>query len=350
MKTVTVDAADLATEIKWMTKLGSSTPPAGVVQVRILLGALQLRRTDLEQYRESLIPGQGADQSCIEVDTVRFSDLMKGERGPATVGIDGDHLSIQLPNRILRINSVEADFPEWPVFERGKERAAVLGAKQLSRALTSVTTDDTLPALTNAYFEKGVIYTTDRYRMTRVIYDTDGLTALVPAQALRSFTSGNRVVTVKTGLGSQFGTTDIPMVQMSSGGRTVTVRIPDHSFPQVEHLIPVSPDIKVMFRRSQLIAAASGEYVTLIVDGNSMRVVSSSSDKVVEIEEKIEVTPLVESADPFTITLRTKYLHDCLRTMASGLALLEATGPLKPLMFSDISGTTNHLIMPYRNG
>lgn len=350
MKTVTVNAEDLVREVKWMTRLKPSAAPASnIMQVRILLGALQLRRTDLDQYRESLIKGTGADQSCIEVDTELVMDVMKlHKQGRALVGIDEDRLVIQVSGQIIRIKGVTSqEFPEWPVFERDKERSAAVGARKLFRAMTSVSKDEVLPILGNVSFESGAMYTTDRFRMTRVIYDTDGFTALVPSVALRAFSIGDGLAIITTGNGAVAGKTDIPMVRVSSGRRSVVVRIPDGDFPNVERLIPESPTTKVTFHRDTLLAASSGQRTTIKVDGTTMTVTGSNQDGDVEIEKSITVTPIAESG-PFTVSLLTQYLVDCLKAMNSGLVLFEATEPDKPLAFSDVDQATMHLVMPVR--
>jgi DNA polymerase-3 subunit beta len=350
IKTVTVNAEDLVREVKWMTRLRpSAAPSSNIMQVRILLGALQLRRTDLDQYRESLIKGNGADQSCIEVDTELVMDVMKLHRqGRALVGIEDNRLVIQVSGQIIRIKGVESQkFPEWPVFERDKERSAAVGAKKLSRVMTSLSKDELLPILTNVSFDGGAMYTTDRFRMTRVVYDTDGFTALVPSVALRAFSSGDGMAIITTGNGAVAGQADIPMTRVSSGGRSVVVRIPDGDFPNVERLIPESPTTRVMIHRESLLSAASGHRVVIKVDGAVMTVTGSSQDSDVEIEKSIVVTPFTESG-PFTVSLLTRYLTDSLGAMNSGLVLLEATEPDKPLALSDVDQSTMHLIMPIR--
>ena len=350
MKTVTVNADDLVREVKWMSKLKDATSPTGnIMQVRILLGALQLRRTDLDQYRESLITGTGADQSCIEVDTDLIMDVMKLHRnGQAEVSINDDRLVIQVSGQVIRIKGVEtARFPEWPVFERDKERASTIGARKLNRVMTSLPGDDTIPVLTNVSFDNGAMYATDRFRMTRVVYDTDGFTTLVPASVLRAFSSGDGIAIITTGNGAVAGTTDIPMVRVSSGGRSVVVRIPDGDFPNIQWLIPEAPTTRVMLRRGELAAAIGEHRCTITVSGESMSVVSTSIDGKVEIEKTIAVTPIGIS-EPLTTTLSTKYLADSLKAMNSGLVLFEATEPDKPLSFSDADQATTHLVMPIR--
>ena len=350
MKTVTVNAEDLIREVKWMSRLKDTTAPASsVMQVRILLGALQLRRTDLDQYRESLIVGRGADQSCIEVDTGLVMDVIKLHKlDRALVGIDEDRLVIQVGGQVIRVKGVTpGKFPEWPVFERDKERSAAVGSRKLTRVMTSLSTDENLPVLGNVAFDNGAMYTTDRFRMTRILYDTGGFTVLVPATALRAFSSGDGMAIIATGTGSVAKQTDIPMVRVSSGGRSVFVRIPDGEFPNVERLIPESPTTRVMLHRDALLAAASGHRTVLKMDGGVLTAVGSDEKGDIEIEKSIKGTPIGESAS-FTATLMTKYLTDCLKAMNSGTVLFEATEPDKPLAFSDVDQSTLHLVMPIR--
>jgi DNA polymerase III sliding clamp (beta) subunit (PCNA family) len=348
---LTIDVAILAAEAAWLARLkpgpGFNTVTSAV-QVSTLVGGLQLRRTDFDQHRETVIPAAGGGQATVIVEANKLASLLKGAVGNAVIDIDDSGLSIGEATRTVRLKSLEDEFPAWPSFTPTGE-GAVVGAKQLARVLTSIGTDDTMPMLTVVAFDGGSMITTDRFRMTRVHYADAGFTTLVPGVVTRAFAGGNEVVTVEPGTGG----TDQALVRLSCGGRSIVVGVPDVSFPNWRHLIPADPPLSVMLRRDDLRAAAAGDNVVITVNGTpTMKVCSTDDAGDVEIEQSVPVSMLGPTMDgavlPFTVKLRTKYLTECLRSITCGAVRFQATAADKPVMVTDVGGAELHLIMPIR--
>lgn len=346
-RTLKIDATVLAHEAAWMAKLrtgGAFNQVTEAVQVAAVLGALQLRRTDFEQCRETVIPAEGVGQDVVTVNAAKLAALLKGAIGTALVDVSDSGLSIEHAGRTVRIKATDDEFPAWPSFTPTDE-AALLGAQQIARVLTSVGTDDTLPALTAVAFEGGAMVTTDRYRLTRITYADSGFTTLVPGMALRAFASGNELVRVEPG---KHENTDQALVRLSSGGRSIVIPTPDCTFPQWRSLIPTNPPLSLMLRRNDLIAAAGGENVVITVENKRMVVCSVDKDGDVEIEQSVSMTMLEGTDSPFTVKLRTKYLTECLRGITCSAVRFRATAPTKPVMLTDVGGSDLHLIMPIK--
>lgn len=349
-RSLKVAADTLADELGWMAKLRAGSgfnPVTGCVQITAVVGALQLRRTDFEQFRETVIPVEGAGQSAVTVDTAKLAALLKGASGPATVDVGDTGLSVGLAGRTVRLRATGNDeFPPWPGFEP-TATPAVLGAPQLARALASVGLDEALPALTGVAFDGGAMVTTDRFRLTRIVYAKSGFTALVPGTAVRAFASGTDVVTVEPGKRRDTGE---PLVRLSSGGRSVVAPMLDCEFPKWRPLIPDEDalSLSVLLRRDDLLAAAQGEQVTLTVDDDdTMLVCATSSDGDVEVTEQIAVS-VIRADGPFTVKVSTRLLTGCLRAVGCGAVRLQASAPDKPVMLTDAGESDTHLIMPTR--
>ena len=347
---LTIDVAILAAEAAWLARLkpgpGFNTVTSAV-QVSTLVGGLQLRRTDFDQHRETVIPAAGGGQATVIVEANKLASLLKGAVGNAVIDIDDSGLSIGEATRTVRLKSLGGELPAWPSFTPTGE-GAVVGAKQLARVLTSIGTDDTLPMLTVVAFDGGSMVTTDRFRMTRVHYAAAGFTTLVPGAVAHAFASGNEVVTVEPGTGSA----DEALVRLSCGGRSVIVGVPDVSFPNWRHLIPADPPISVMVRRDDLRDAAGGVNVVITVSDTAIVVCSTDADGDVEVEQVVPMLgPIMVGDDavlPFTVKLRTKYLAECLRSITCGAVRFQATAADKPVMVTDVGGAELHLIMPIR--
>jgi DNA polymerase III sliding clamp (beta) subunit (PCNA family) len=188
---------------------------------------------------------------------------------------------------------------------------------------------------------------TDRYRLTRIIYDESGFCALVPGAVLQPFAGGTDAVTLA--LGKDVGN-DQPLILASSDGRSVVAPIPDVQFPKWRQLIPESWDASILLRRDDLIAAAQqGDNVVITMkDVDTMQVTATDNDGDVEITQTLTVTTMEAPTSPLSVTLKSKYLIEGLRAISSGAVRFKANDPVKPVALEDVGGTDLHLIMPIK--
>jgi DNA polymerase III sliding clamp (beta) subunit (PCNA family) len=340
-----VDAEKLAAEVAWLNRMPTSTPETAVIQVTALLSALLLRKTCFDQYREVVMPVEGAAQATALVDAGKLVTALKTVSGRVTITVGDDELAIKDSDRTVRLKAADTavEFPQWPQFEgRGKE---VVSSREMEQALTSVGTDDSLPQLTIVAFDNGKMVTTDRFRLSAITYDTSGFTGKVPSSVLYAFTKANTAVFVEAG--SCTGE-NAEWVELRSGTRTVTAPMSDAEFPKWRKLIPETPPLRVVMPRADLLKAVTGEEITLVIDGEVMTVTSESDG--MATEQKIGLYQTIRNTldGPFTVTLRSKYVKDCLKGIGSGLVLIEASESVKPVMFQDVGESDLHLIMPVR--
>lgn len=348
---LTVNAQTFADEVAWMAKL---KPGSGfnvlthTIQVTTLLGAIQLRRTDFDQFRESVVPATGAGQASITVDANKLRDQLRRASGTAIIRIEDGWLSIGMADETIRLKDRAAEYPEWPRFTATDE-AAVVGTGQLQRALTSVSSDETLPALTAVAFDGGAMVSTDRFRLSRVVFNEKGFNAMVPGGVLAAFSSGNTVVNVERGTLADAKT---PMVRVSGGGREIITHPVDAQFPKWRQLIPDETTVNVMLRREELLAAVQSERVTLTIgEDQSMRVLSSDGEDL-EIIREVPVTVIGGEANlPFTVTFSAKLLTECLRNGVGSMVTLGANAAAKPVLLRDVGvdDADLHLLMPIRD-
>jgi DNA polymerase-3 subunit beta len=366
--TMKIDAAMLAEEVAWLAKGKAASsavcclPP---MHLATSPDGLCLRRTDLELFRETVLPTEGGVDAAVLVllDPVKLSALLRGAAGYATLeitdlgrpnGVSTGVVAIEVGGRRITLRSAGDvdDFPDWPLFEAiGKP--AVVGAGQLARALTSVGNDDTLPMLTGVRFDDGVMASTDRFRLTAITYAEHGFTALVPNSALRPFAAGTDVVTVEHGklVGIGVGVGHGGAVQVSSGGRSIISRLLDAEFPKWRQLIPTEAPVAAMISRTELLdALGDGEQVTLQLRADdTMTVTSSDRDGEVSVQQQIVATILDGRGElPFTITLNTANLTGCVKGITGGVLKFAASTPSRPLLLTGVGDDELHLVMPIR--
>ena len=359
-KPIKIDPALLATELAWLAKSKSKTrtygaPALQAVQVSTLVGALRLRHTDLELYRESVLPAGGGGQASVLVDPAKLRELLKGAFGFALVDVTDTGLSITVDGRAIKLRAAAGgeDYPDWPVFVSGNTGAALVTARQLKRALTSVGDDDTLPMLKGVRFEDAMMVSTDRFRLSRIAYTAHGKPmgpVLVPGEALQAFTRSEDLITIDHG---RIGDVEGGAVQVSSGEqRSIIARVSDAEFPKWKQLIPAEDTVPLVavIRRDQLLdAIGTGDNVTLTVRPDSILVCSTDRDGDVEVEQQIDIVVLLRGDNlPFTVRMSRKNLGGCLKGIAAGALKFMATSATKPVVLQGVGDGDLHLVMPVR--
>ena len=345
-----IPAHELAAEAAWMAKLPNGSglnPAASSVQLSAVLGALQLRRTDFEQFRESVIPANGVGQATIVVEAANLAAQLRKATRPAVIDFEDEWLSIGLSDRTVRLRATGAEMPAWPEFVPTAE-PSVVTASQVTRVLAAVGTDDLFPMLTVVAFDNGAMVTTDRFRLARIAYAKSGFNAMVPGLVLRAFTDSASVITVEPGAAEGIG----KAIRVSSGGRSIVAPMPDVQFPKWRTLIPEQVPISILVRRDDLIAAASrADMITLTVkDNNTMLACATSNDGDVEVIQEITATVIDNDIDrlPFEASFNARYMAATLRACGSGAVRFGATDPGKPVVFEDVGKSDLHLLMPIR--
>mgnify|MGYP002631799598 FL=1 len=341
-KELMIDTEEFAKEIAWLNKMPSVEPTSAVIQITAVVGAVIVRRVSDGQYRESTVQAVGGDQASVTVAVSKLLDAMKVLTGTLTLTIEDDGLSLESSDRKVTLRSAKntVEFPAWPQFA-GNEFEVLL-PDSLTQVLTSVGNDDNIPTLKNIAFDGGTMVSTDRHRLSRVVYDQRGFTGHVPAAVLRAFAKADTAVYVTAGV-----VDGQPWVQLRSNNRYCTSPMPDVSFPNWKKLIPESELVKVVFDRNQMLKAISGDEVSLTVDGDSIIIVSESDDMRTEQKVALNRTISNKSDGPVTVTISSKYVRDSLRGLGTSQAMLGINAPDSPVVFSDFINTL-HLVMPIR--
>lgn len=350
----------LTPEVKWLNQMFGTSPETAVIQVTTLLGAIMLRRTDHTQWRQVMVPANGAVQGSICVDADNLDRALKTLTGTITVNLDDERLVLADAERTVKLRAATAfDYPTWPTFEPSEDERTPIGAIQFGRVLTSVGHDETMPQLSVVAFDKGSMVTTDRHRLTKVEYGKKGFVGQVPLAAMKAFAKADGVVWVESGAvntpGFESGG-DGPWVQLTSGNRVVLTATADTTFPKWRQLIPAEAPVSVVLRRDDLAKAVGGEEMELTIvapegdttDG-SLRVTTIADGMEVEQKMWLEGVQRFDADSPLTVRLRSRYVKEALRAIGSGLVLLTATASDKPVMFQDIAKNDLHLIMPVRS-
>lgn len=341
-KDLRVDAEDLAKEVAWLNKMPTVEPVSAVIQITAVIGAVIVRRVSGDQYRESAVSAIGGDQISITVAGNKLLDALKALSGELVISIDDDNLSLKSSERKVKIRSADnsVEFPDWPQFVgRG---FGILMPGNVSQVLTSVGIDDNLPALQTVAFDGGTMVSTDRHRLSRVVYDQKGFTGQVNSATLRAFSKADTAVFVEAGT-----VNERPWVQLRSNGRFCTSPMPEVNFPEWRKLIPEDEPLKVVFDRVELLKAVTGTETALTIDGDSISIVSESDG--VQVEQKIAVYQTVNNKldGPVTVSIASKYITDSLKGLNSKLVMLGITASTKPVAFSDFSDSL-HLVMPIK--
>lgn len=345
-KEMKIDADRLAAEVTWLSRIPTNgSPSSAVIEITTMLGAIVLRRSDLEQYREVLLPAEGTGQATLLVDAGKLTAGLKALSGIVTIAFSDDTLALSASTKTVRIKAAALEFPKWPKFEPATEKSIISG-QDLAAALSSAGTDPTMPQLMVASFDRGRIVTTDRFRLTAITYGESDLVGQVPAVALKAFAKPGVMARIRAG--RCYGES-ADWLQISDEVRTLTIAMVDSQFPQWERLVPEKPPLRIGVRRNDLLKAVRGESVkiTMSLEGEFLTVVSL--DDGVEVEQTVEITHLLrnDTTEPLEVVLRSKFVTDCLKSIDSGLVIIEGDTS-GPVVFKDLTEKALYLIMPTR--
>lgn len=347
MMELTVQVDELTAETKWIGRLrdpGYMQESTRYIEVSTIVGALCLRRTNGEQFRQAMVLGAGGGQDEIVVDVSKFAALVGNlEPGEAILKIDGNELSVQSRRRTVRLKGEQYDFPIWPVFQSDQEEPDIVGQSEIRAVLASASTDPTIPALANIRFEGGNMVTTDRFRLSRVTYGSGNIDTVLPSEAAQAFTQDG-IVYVDTGIASP---TRTPMVRMERGGRILMATKPDIQFPEWKKLINDEQQCQIIVNAKDVIDAVRGKLVTLTVQGKKLTVLSKDTrEDGVEVESTVDIIDtLVPYKGKVEVPLEASYLLDAMRAIG-GTVIYTMAGANKAVTFTDLSGNNLHLIMP----
>lgn len=357
--TCTVDGKDFAADAMWISRSipkSRSMPMFSTVQVTAEAGTLTLRRTDLDIFAEAVLAGTGDASSSVLVAATSLATALKGARGDVIADVGDGVLRLVINGRISTIAAASVDASDFPAFPdiTPSGEPAVLGTALLARAMASVGNDSTLPMLTGVLFDGGTMASTDRFRLSRVVYDDEGFKALVPAEALRPF-AGSQEKVVYVGH-AEDSTGKAPWVLLSWAGRSITARTLDCEFPKWRQLIPSDDSLTahVMLRRDDLLDALShcGESsdvtFTVPVKDGPLRVQVADRAGDVQVDQQVSATVLHTDGVETMIRFNTQNLLGCLKNIPGQTVRFGITTPARGAVWRGASEVDLHLVMPLR--
>lgn len=249
------------------------------------------------------------------------------------------------------------DYPSLPAIP---ESAGTLDATQLHHAISQVAVaasiDDTVPMLTGLRIETDgdtvTLAATDRYRLpVRVLNwkprTTHQHTLVAPAHALKDLTKG---LTGTAVLGIDDGA-----LAVSTGDRTITLRLLENQFPNWRALFPNPDGYAATAHLPAEPFCAAVKRVALVRDrGTPVRLTFDGGQALIQAgglengrgREAIDVK---HDGDPIEIAFEPKYLLDAVTTCEAETVVLAMTHPVKPAVFTPahVEGF-RHLLMPIR--
>lgn len=358
MNTLKIDAATLAADVAWLAKgktRRSYVPVLATAHVSVTDGALRLRMTDYDLFREVMVSAENASatDTAVLVDPAKLAKLLKGAKGDALVSVDADGIRVEIAGRTVTMGKADgdiADYPAWPEFVAAD--AVMVDPATIKRALSSVGKDDTLPMLTGVRFDGGYMVTTDRFRMSRIEFARGGeFDSLVPWRPLELFTVGKGSVLIEFGrlFDKAMPSHGDKRIRVSRDGRSVVAFELDATFPKWAQLIPSEFSVVAEIRKADLLAALGGDNVDLTFNiGGTVTVSAYERGNAADVVVSQTIAAAVVSDDglPFTIRVASAYVADALKCIAADVVEFGGTTPTRPMVFS--AGADLHLVMPQR--
>lgn len=372
----TVPLADLRRAVAWALHAVPHRPPVQVLRGVVLhaeRGGLTVTGYNYEQLAAETIGAPGGSGRAV-VPGRALADMLRAMPKGSDVVLRSDaagtRLTIEAGDRDLyRLPLLPADdYPELPSIGDGLTRLSGPNLTVLSRALTAVGVDDTLPILTGILLEQTAsgltAAATDRYRLA--VVDLPGATGLpprllVPAAPLRRATQAFRAERTVDLLHTPDGPTGPGRLTFRAGPRLVSTRLLDGAFPNYRSLLPAEdPFAGAVTLDRDAFADAVSAAATAAPRNAPIRLTTSAKSLLVEggTEEphsayaRREIDAVDSPHDPVApthIAFNPGYLLDGLSALLPGAIVVHRQAPTRPIVLSHPDDPAfRYLLMPVR--
>lgn len=388
---LTVARDQFTEQVTWVAKHVPSSPPVPVlggirIEITAATGTATIAAFDYEKAAQADVSVSGADTSEVVVAPAKrianFVTKLPRRFDSLEVIVDGAHMTVRTLDGASSVRVLTMPAEDYPApFPTVKSVIGTLPAEDFAAATARLAvaagTDMTLPVLTGARLRVHdrtlEAFTTDRYRAAaiRLPIDTvDGAasppTIVVPmthlsaaGKALKS--AGSISVGVEVFDDASPMSQKISRCTFAGGNRSLTFRLPDSDFPQIERFFADSypafatVPVRELAEAIHLVVVAAFDSgldhtIHLNFATDQLTVHASHSDEA----QADAVTPAsLQHADTFAIAFNAKFLLSALKTLTTPTVRFELATSTKPSLLTEASGDEldtgyQHLLMPVR--
>jgi DNA polymerase-3 subunit beta len=320
-------------------------------------GTLTIHATDLDVTISTSCPCEVEQEGEVTLQAKKLFDVVKGLRAAELTitteennyaRVEAGPVGARLPGMPAESFANIIDYSGLEMYSLGTVRLLDM----IEKTLFSISTDEGRPNLNGAFFralDDGSLsmVSTDGHRLSRITLAPDDLAGHIEYPS--ELTEG--VIISRKGLGElkrvldaanpelTFGLQDNNIV-FRHGPTTVSIRLIDGSFPDVDQVLPRESDIKARINRADFIHTL--KFASIVAPPKTGNVRVSFRDSECEIYtqdaeqgEAREVIAIEYNGSPCQAGYNYRYLLDVLNVLDSDEVAMEIIDTLSPTMIRD---------------
>ncbi len=329
--------------------------------------SLVLTATDMDITITTRLEVTGERNGSMLIPAKRFTDTVRAlESGELTLDADPDskRITLTVGSGEYKLTGLDAkEFPQLIKFEPQISLTIPLGkfAGMIDRTTFACSTDEFRPAMTGVLFQfqpnEVRAVATDGFRLVRIIDHEiqaqveESLDLIVPPKALqlavKAFTEENVSVAGNA-----------THVRIEDGTTTITARLIDEKYPNIESVIPQTNDKRMIIRRDDLLntvkrvslySNSQTRLVRMKMADNAVRVLAEDMDTGGEAHENVTCD---YSNDELEIGFSAQYVRDALDRIETEEVSFDFSTPLRPSLVTPHGASNGQdvlmLLMPIR--
>jgi len=338
-----------------------SLPVLGCAVIVVTEDRVVVRATNLDVSAEVAVKAKVLETGTVAVPAhVLAQTISTATDDKVTLAATDTTLSIKGTHGSARIKTVDVtDFPTLPFVKEGEGVSVVLQARELARALKSVSfaasTSGMRPELSSVYMDvgDGILTTaaTDSFRLAEMKIPTKSKAATEPILIpVRNIPDIIRFIGNAETVEMRHGDNQITFIV---DGSYLTSRTIDGAFPEYNAIIPKSfataatvltEDALKTLRKVSVFVDSANQVNISVLPKEKLFTIEAHNAQVGETKE--EVQSAIEG-DEVVINFNARYILDALSAITSDSIVFNIAGPGKPMVMSDVPdrGFT-YLVMP----
>lgn len=362
-----VDQGAFVDAVNWVSR-SLSTRPIKTELLGIVMethnNSVVLSASDLETSSKASCAADIHQTGSVLVPGKLLAEISRSlPTKPITIALDGNRVLVTAGNAKFQLPTLSLS--EYPKLPDLPETTGVVDADNFATAVSQVAVaagkDDSLPTLTGIHVEineeKVTLAATDRYRLAVREFNwspTQPGTATTSLMRGRTLADAAKSLAGEKEVALSFAPTtqNDRLAGFASGGKTMTSRMLDGTFPPYRHLLPTETtatatiEVAPFLDSVRRVALVTDKTVPLRLDFRTGSLtLEAGAGEEAQANESLEID--FSGAD-IAIAFNPTYLADGLHAVGTQFVHISFTGPNKPAILSGKTTRDGAVVENYR--
>ena len=362
-----IDQQPLVDAVNWVSR-SLSTRPIKTELLGIVIEAknnsVVLSASDLETSSKAVCSADIQEGGSVLVPGKLLAEISRSlPNKPITISLDGNRVLVTSGSAKFQLPTLTLS--EYPTLPELPESTGVVEAEIFSTAVNQVAIaagkDDSLPTLTGVHVEineeKVTLAATDRYRLAvREFLWTPTQPGISTSALMRGRTLADAAKSLagekEVSLSFAPATNNDRLAGFAAGGKTMTSRMLDGTFPPYRHLLPnettasATVEVAPFLDSVRRVALVTDKTVPLRLDFRSGSLtLEAGAGEDAQANETLDID---FTGSDIAIAFNPTYLADGLHAVGTQFVHIAFTGPNKPAILSGKKTRDGAVVENYR--